>query len=98
MVVSAAPGAVVADAASFEAMVGPHLDYLYAFAYKLCGDRQTAEDVLHDALLRAYRAMAQLRNHAAMSNWPPGACMGSRCTLPRALARLRDQARCSSLR
>src|SRR5712692_8240363 len=69
MVVSGAPGIVVADAAAFEAVVGPHLDYLYAFAYKLCGDRQTAEDVVQDALLRAYRGMAQLRNYERPRFW-----------------------------
>lgn len=69
MVVSAAPGTVVADAPTFEAVVGPHLDYLYAFAYKLCGDRQMAEDVVQDALLRAYRAMARLRNQERPRFW-----------------------------
>lgn len=57
------------DTASFEALVAPHLDYLYAFAYKLCGDRQAAEDVLQDALLRGYRAKDQLRNPERSRFW-----------------------------
>ncbi len=69
MEVSAAPGAVVGETASFEALAGPHLDYLYAFAYKLCGDRQAAEDVVQDALLRAYRGMDQLRNRERPRFW-----------------------------
>lgn len=59
----------MADTTAFEGLVGPHLDYLYAFAYKLCGDRQAAEDVVQDSLLRAYRAMDQLRNREKPRFW-----------------------------
>ncbi len=69
MEVKAAPAMVMADAPSFEALVAPDLDYLYAFAYKLCGDRQAAEDVVQDSLLRAYRALDQLRNRERSRFW-----------------------------
>jgi RNA polymerase sigma-70 factor, ECF subfamily len=67
--VSAGSGVVVADTTAFEGLVGPHLDYLYAFAYKLCGERQAAEDVVQDSLLRAYRAIDQLRNREQPRFW-----------------------------
>jgi len=54
---------------SFAALVGPHLDYLYAFAYKLCGERTAAEDVVQDALMRAFRARESLRNPARPRTW-----------------------------
>lgn len=57
------------DAVSFEALVGPHLDYMYAFAHKVLGDREAAEDVVQDALLRAYRGMDKLRNHERPRFW-----------------------------
>lgn len=57
------------DTVSFEGLVGPHLDYLYAFAHKLVGDREAAEDVVQDALLRAYRGMDKLRNQERPRFW-----------------------------
>lgn len=54
---------------TFAALVGPHLDYLYAFAYKLCGERTAAEDVVQDALVRAYRARDSLRDPAHPRAW-----------------------------
>jgi len=69
MDVSAAPGVVMGDTVSFEGLVGPHLDYMYAFAHKLVGDREAAEDVVQDALLRAYRGMDKLRNHERPRFW-----------------------------
>ncbi len=56
-------------AGGFAALVEPHLDYLYAFAVKLCGDRTTAEDLVQDALLRAFRAEGSLRNREQPRHW-----------------------------
>ncbi|HZP97403.1 MAG TPA: RNA polymerase sigma factor [Candidatus Limnocylindria bacterium] len=54
---------------SFATLVAPHLDYLYAFAYKLCGERTAAEDIVQDALVRAFRARDSLRNPAQPRHW-----------------------------
>ena len=46
-----------ADArARFEAEVLAHLDAAYRFARWLCRDPADAEDVVHDAVVRAWRA------------------------------------------
>lgn len=55
--------------AAFASMVEPHLDYLYAFALKLCGQRATAEDIVQDALVRAFRARDTLRNREQPRYW-----------------------------
>ncbi len=54
---------------SFAALVEPHLDYLYAFALKLCGQPATAEDLVQDALVRAFRAHGSLRNREQPRRW-----------------------------
>ena len=57
------------SALSFATLVGPHLDYLYAFALKLSGDHATAEDLVQDALMRAFRAQDSLRNRENPRYW-----------------------------
>lgn len=64
--------AVAESAASqkeYEKVVRPHLDYLYALAVRLTGNRTTAEDLLQDALLRAFRGFAALRNRHRPRLW-----------------------------
>lgn len=62
-------GVQATSAGSFADLVRPHLDYLYAFALKLCGERATAEDLVQDALLRAFRAQDALRNREQPRGW-----------------------------
>ncbi|HEY2916668.1 MAG TPA: RNA polymerase sigma factor [Candidatus Limnocylindrales bacterium] len=45
--------------AAFPALVAAHTDRLYTIALRLLGDRRDAEEVAQDALVRAYRAMAE---------------------------------------
>lgn len=46
-------------AASFECAVCAYQDRLFAFALRLCADRQDAEEITQDAFVRAYRALAR---------------------------------------
>lgn len=55
--------------ADFESVVRPHLEYLYALAMRLTGDRTRADDVIQDALLRAFRAFPRLRNRERPRLW-----------------------------
>jgi len=56
-------------APSFAALVEPHLDYLYAFARKMCGERMVAEDLVQDTLVRAFRGHESLRNRERPRYW-----------------------------
>jgi len=53
--------------ARFEAEVLPHLDAAYRFARWLCRAAPDAEDVVHDAVMRAYRAYDDARISDARS-------------------------------
>jgi len=43
---------------SFEALVLAHQDRLFTIAYRTSGDRHDAEELVQDAFVRAYRALA----------------------------------------
>lgn len=65
MGVSLAPAKHVA----FATLVEPHLDHMYAVALRLTADRNATEDVVQDALLRAYRSLDQLREPDRVRFW-----------------------------
>jgi RNA polymerase sigma-70 factor (ECF subfamily) len=56
-------------AASFDETVRAHAGDLYRYAYWLSRDRQQAEDIVQEALLRGWRAYAGLRDRAAVKGW-----------------------------
>lgn len=53
----------------FEDLVRTHAKDLYRYAYWLAHDRQQAEDVVQEALLRGWRAFPRLRDRAAAKSW-----------------------------
>ncbi len=55
--------------AQFEDVVRPHLEYLHALAVRLSGHQTIAEDLVQDALLRAFRGFARLRNRERPRLW-----------------------------
>jgi RNA polymerase sigma-70 factor, ECF subfamily len=57
------------DPAQFTAHVLPHLDRLYGFVCRRLGDKTDAEDVLQDALVRAWQKRDQLRAEGAFRAW-----------------------------
>lgn len=57
------------DPAAFEKHVLAHLDALYAFVSRRLGDRSAAEDVLQEALLRAWEKRDQVRAEGAFRAW-----------------------------
>ncbi len=55
------------DTTEFKEVVRPHLPWLFGLACRLAGD--DAEDVLQDALVKAYRHYDQLRDRQATAAW-----------------------------
>jgi RNA polymerase sigma-70 factor (ECF subfamily) len=55
---------------AFEELLAEHLDALYRTAVRLCrGRKSDAEDLLQDAVLRAFERFGELRDPAAMKAW-----------------------------
>jgi RNA polymerase sigma-70 factor (ECF subfamily) len=55
---------------AFEELLAEHLDALYRTALRLCrGRKSDAEDLLQDAMLRAFERFGELRDPTAMRAW-----------------------------
>src|SRR5258708_153861 len=55
--------------AAFEALVRRHQTSIYRVAYRLCGDRDDAEDLIQEALLEAYQAFGRLAEGTHFDRW-----------------------------
>ena len=53
----------------FERLANEHKDAVYRQMLRVCGNREDAEDVLIEALLKAYEHMHQLNDPAAFRAW-----------------------------
>lgn len=53
----------------FERLANEHKDAIYRQMLRACGNREDAEDVLIEALLKAYCSMDQLRDSQAFRAW-----------------------------
>ena len=53
----------------FERLAAAHKDAVYRQMIRACGNREDAEDVLIEALLKAYRHLDQLRARSAFQAW-----------------------------
>ena len=53
----------------FEASLRPHLDQMYRLAYRLTGQRQDAEDLVQDTLVKLYRRRAELSSIRELKPW-----------------------------
>jgi len=54
---------------NFETLANEHKDAVYRQMIRACGNREDAEDVLVEALLKAHRHLGQLRNSRAFRSW-----------------------------
>jgi len=56
-------------AASFDAMYRDHVDLMYRFATRLCGEAEAAKDLVQETFLNAYRGYPSFRGDARVSTW-----------------------------
>ena len=65
------PESSVKDAKTlrFERLVAPWRDDLYRYAFWLCRDPQLADDVVQEAMLRAFRSLDSLKEEAVVKTW-----------------------------
>ncbi|MFZ1919787.1 MAG: RNA polymerase sigma factor [Terriglobales bacterium] len=54
---------------NFETLVNQHKDAVYRQMVRVCGNHADAEDVLIEALLKAYRHLDQLQDSGAFRAW-----------------------------
>jgi len=60
----------LSESRAFEELLSEHLDALYRTALRLCGGRSAdAEDLMQDAMLRAFGRFGELREPAAARVW-----------------------------
>ncbi len=57
------------DEDAFAALASQRIDRMYATATLILTDRSRAEDAVQDALLRAWRDLPKLRDHARLDAW-----------------------------
>jgi len=55
--------------ATFDQLYREHVDRMFRFAYRLCGQREDAKDLVQDTFLNAYRGLKQFRGDAQFSTW-----------------------------
>jgi len=53
----------------FESLANEHKDAIYRQMLRVCGNREDAEDVLIEALLKAYNNLDRLRDSASFKAW-----------------------------
>ena len=53
----------------FANLAKTHWKDLYQYAYRLCRNSQTAQDLVQDSLIRAWRGVDRLQNPAAIKGW-----------------------------
>ncbi|MEC4890458.1 MAG: sigma-70 family RNA polymerase sigma factor [Nitrospira sp.] len=56
-------------AASFDALYRDHVDLMYRFATRLCGETEAAKDLVQETFLNAYRGYHAFRGDAQISTW-----------------------------
>ena len=54
---------------SFDSLIRPHLDHMYRLAYRFCGDRDNAEDLVQDVLTKLYVRQAELAGIDHLQSW-----------------------------
>lgn len=53
----------------FDTLYRDHVDLVYRFAHRLCGEPEAAKDLVQETFLNAYRGFGKFRGDAQISTW-----------------------------
>jgi len=53
----------------FDQLYRDHVDLLYRYAHRLCGETEAAKDLVQETFLNAYRGFNKFRGDARISTW-----------------------------
>jgi RNA polymerase sigma-70 factor (ECF subfamily) len=53
----------------FDSLYRDHVDLVYRFAHRLCGEPEAAKDLVQETFLNAYRGFNKFRGDAQVSTW-----------------------------
>ena len=54
---------------AFDKLYRDHVDLVYRYAHRLCGEAESAKDLVQETFLNAYRGLKQFRGDAKVSTW-----------------------------
>ena len=54
---------------AFSYLVDRHKDKAYNLAFRICGNREEAEEIAQDAFIKAYRSLSNFRKKSSFSTW-----------------------------
>ncbi len=57
------------DRQAFEALIREHYDVMYRMAFKWCGDRDMAQDVVQDSCIKVARNIDSFRFQSSFTSW-----------------------------
>ncbi len=53
----------------FDTLYRDHVDLIYRYAHRLCGETEAAKDLVQETFLNAYRGLKNFRGDARISTW-----------------------------
>ena len=53
----------------FDTLYRDHVDLIYRYAYRLCGETESAKDLVQETFLNAYQGLKDFRGDARVSTW-----------------------------
>ncbi|HEV2175353.1 MAG TPA: RNA polymerase sigma factor [Nitrospira sp.] len=53
----------------FDKLYRDHVDLIYRYAYRLCGEAESAKDLVQETFLNAYRGLKDFRGESQTSTW-----------------------------
>ena len=53
----------------FDRLYRDHVDLIYRYAHRLCGETESAKDLVQETFLNAYQALKDFRGDAKVSTW-----------------------------